>query len=101
MASSTSPSDLPSHAMGHHTGAVVQTTSKFPFRWWGINSTLPGKHQLRRPSKPYSPEEAALDASESRDENSGSYADSTRSASFPTDGNKIMTRFAVVMSAKP
>jgi hypothetical protein len=39
-----------------------QTTSKFPFRWWGVNSALSGKHQLRRPSEPYSTEEEALDA---------------------------------------
>jgi hypothetical protein len=58
--------------------SLTQTTSKFPFRWWGVHSTLLGKHQLYRPSVPHSPEEAALDALESRDENSGSYADSTR-----------------------
>jgi hypothetical protein len=28
----------------------LQTTSKFPFRWWGVNSTLSGKHQLHKGS---------------------------------------------------
>jgi hypothetical protein len=39
-------------------------------------------------------EEEVLDTLESRVEHSWGYADPTRSASFPTDGNKIMTRFA-------
>jgi hypothetical protein len=71
----------------------LQTTSKFPFCWWGINSTLSGRRQLDGPSGPHSAEDEALNASESRHENPRGYADSTRSASFPTDGNKIMTRF--------
>jgi hypothetical protein len=40
---------------------VLQTTSKFSFRWWGVHSTLSGKHQLHRPSGPHSTEEEALD----------------------------------------
>jgi hypothetical protein len=39
-----------------------QTTSKFPFRWWGVNSTLSGKHQLHRPPGRHNTEEEALDA---------------------------------------
>jgi hypothetical protein len=73
-----------------------QTTSKFPFRWWGVNSTLSGRHQFNGQPGPRSAEEEALDASESRDEKSRGYADSTRSASFPTDVNKIMTRFGTL-----
>jgi hypothetical protein len=72
---------------------IIQTASKFPFRWWGVNSTLSGKHHFHRLSGPRSTEEEVLDALESRAENLWGYADSTRSASFPTDGNKIMTRF--------
>jgi hypothetical protein len=44
-----------------------QTASKFPFRWWGVNSTLPGRHPLNRPPEPHSVEAAALDVSGSRD----------------------------------
>ena len=42
--------------------ALVQTASKFPFRWWGVNSTLPGKHQLDRTPGPRSTAEETLDA---------------------------------------
>jgi hypothetical protein len=73
----------------------LQTTSKFPFHWWGMNSTLSSRHQLNRPPGPHRVEGEALDVSVSGDENPQVYADSTRSASFPTDGNKIMTRFAI------
>jgi hypothetical protein len=44
--------------------------------------------------RPQRAEEGTLNASESKDANPRGYADSTRSASFPTDGNKIMARFA-------
>jgi hypothetical protein len=74
-----------------YRGEGPQTTSKFPFRWWGVNSTLSGRHQLNGQPEPHSTEGEALDASESRDGNSVGYADSTRSASFPTGVNKIMT----------
>jgi hypothetical protein len=43
-----------------------QTASKFSFRWWGVNPTLSGKHQLHRPLGPHSTEEEALGALESR-----------------------------------
>jgi hypothetical protein len=38
---------------GRHVGRR-QTTSKFPFRWWGVNSTLFGKHQLEGLPEPHS-----------------------------------------------
>jgi hypothetical protein len=44
-----------------------QTTSKFPFRWWGVHTTLSGRHQLNGQPEPHSAEEKALYASESRD----------------------------------
>jgi acetyl esterase/lipase len=72
----------------------LQTASKFLFRQWGAHSTLSDRHQLDEPSGPHRAEEGTLDASESRDAKPQGYADSTRSASLPTDGNKIMTRFA-------
>jgi hypothetical protein len=51
---------------------------------WGVNSTLSDIHQLDEPPGPHSAEEEALDTSESRYSNPWSYADPTRSASFPT-----------------
>ena len=45
----------------------AQITSKFPFRWWGVNSALSGSYQLNGQPGPHSAEEEALDASESRD----------------------------------
>jgi hypothetical protein len=72
----------------------LQTTSKFPFRWWGINPTLSNRHQLNEPPGSHRAEEGTPDASESKDANPRCYADSIRSASFPSDRNKIMTRFA-------
>jgi hypothetical protein len=60
-------------------------------RLMGMNSTLSGRHQLNGQLGPHSTEEGTPDSSESRDKNPQGYADSTRSASFPTDGNKIMT----------
>ena len=39
-----------------------QTASKFPFRWWGMNSTLSGRHQLNGQLRPHSAEEGPLDA---------------------------------------
>jgi hypothetical protein len=76
-----------------------QTTSKFPFRWWGVNSTLSGRHQLDGQPRPHSAEEEAHKASESNDENPRGWADSTRSASFPAGGKVIMTRFARTSSS--
>ena len=51
------------------------------------------RYQLNEPPGPHSAQNEALDVPEPRYANSWSYADSTRSASLPTDGNKIMTRF--------
>src|SRR5262249_55140338 len=34
--------------------AIEQTAAKFPFRWWGINSTFSGRHQLDEPPRPHS-----------------------------------------------
>jgi hypothetical protein len=76
-------------------GRLKQTASKFPFRWWGAHSVLSDRHQLDEPLGPHRTEEGTLDASEPRDANPKGYADSTRSASLPTDGNKIMTRFGL------
>jgi hypothetical protein len=70
-----------------------QTASKFPFHWWGVNPALSGRHQLNGPPGPHSVEEGNRDASDARDANPRGYANRTRSASFPTDGNKIMTQF--------
>jgi hypothetical protein len=33
---------------------LEQTASSFPFRWWGMNSTLSGTHQLDEPPRPHS-----------------------------------------------
>ena len=71
----------------------LQTASKFSFHWWGANSTLSDRHQLDEPPAPHSVQNEAIDVPEPRHAKSWSYADSTRSASFPTNGNKIMTRF--------
>jgi hypothetical protein len=70
------------------------TKSQFPFRWWGAHPTLSDRHQLDEPSGPHGAEEGIFGASESRNANPRGYADSTRSAAFPTDGNTMMTRFA-------
>ena len=45
----------------------VQTASKFPFHWWGVNPALSGRHQLNGPPGPHSVEEGDLDASEAGD----------------------------------
>ena len=74
-------------------GVSLSTTSQFPFRWWGANPTLSDRHQLDEPPGPHSAQHEALAVPKPRYVNSRGYAGSTRSASFPTDGNKIMTRF--------
>jgi hypothetical protein len=43
-------------------GQIGQTASKFPFRWWGMNSTVSGRHQLNGQLRPHSAEEGPLDA---------------------------------------
>ena len=58
------------------------------------------KQQLDEPPGPHSAQNAALDVPKPRYANSRAYAGSTRSASFPTDGNKIMTRFEVLLCTK-
>jgi hypothetical protein len=35
-------------------GSPVPTTSTFPFRWWGVHSTLCGIHQLEGRPEPHS-----------------------------------------------
>jgi hypothetical protein len=52
--------------VGSDERLASQTTSKFPFCWWGMNSTLSDKHQFDEPLGPHSKEEETLDASESR-----------------------------------
>jgi len=71
-------------------GAALVTTS---FTLVGVNSTLPGIHQLDKPPGPHRAADEALDARESRYANPKGYMDSTRSASFPTDVNNVLTRF--------
>jgi hypothetical protein len=71
----------------------AQTASKFPFRWWGANSTLSDRHQLDEPPVPHSAQNEALNVPESRYANSRGYTDLVRSASFPTRVNGILARF--------
>src|SRR6266850_2143459 len=52
-----------------------------------------GNHQLDDPPGPHSAQNEALAVPKPRCAHSRGYAGSTRSASFPTDGNQIMTRF--------
>lgn len=70
-------------ALASRTGEIPwarHTASKILFRWWGFNSTLSDRHRRNRSPGPDRAEETALDASESRDESSQSYTDSTRPA---------------------
>jgi hypothetical protein len=46
--------------------------------WWGVNSTLPGIHQLDEHPGPHGAQEEALNALESKYANLRGYADSTR-----------------------
>jgi hypothetical protein len=73
----------------------VQTASKFPFRWWGANSTLSDRYQLDELPGPYSTQNEVLDISELRYANARDYAGLVRSASFPTGVNGILARFAL------
>src|SRR6266540_5281725 len=54
---------------------------------------LPVIRQLDEPLWPHSAEHKALHARESRYASPKGYIDSTRSASFPTDVNNVLTRF--------
>jgi len=58
-----------------------------------MKPTVFGIQQLDEPPGPHSAEDEALDARESMYANPKGYIDSTRSASFPTDVNNVLTRF--------
>jgi hypothetical protein len=82
---------LPAHVVEHVTREDEIIADE-----GGTNSTLSDRHQLDEPPAPHNVQNEAIDVPEPRYAKSWSYADSTRSASFPTDGNKIMTRFGTV-----
>jgi hypothetical protein len=89
------PADLLLVSISFHgqTDLRYQTVSKFPFHWWGANSTLPGRHQLDEPPGLHSAQNEVLDVPELRYANSRGCTNLGRSASFPAGANKIMTRF--------
>src|SRR5262245_50869303 len=66
-----------------------QTTSRFPFRWCGMDTALSGISQLDAPPGLHSAQEEALDASESRYANPRGYADPIQSTYVRTGVNKI------------
>jgi hypothetical protein len=68
--------------------------SQHPLRQCGVNSTVFGKHPLDQPPGPSNAEEWALKARESTDVNPMGYVGPTRSASFRTNVNNVLTRFA-------
>src|SRR5215475_3649021 len=72
----------------------AQPSSRHPLLWWGMNSTLFGKYPLGPDPEPHGASSRALNAHESKDGNSPGYVDPTRSASFPTEVNNVVTRFA-------
>jgi DDE domain len=67
---------------------IIQMSSPTP-----TNLVAARIHQLDEPLRSHSVQEEALDESESRYANPQGYADSTRSASLPTDVNNVLTRF--------
>jgi transposase len=82
-------------------GVTPQTASKFPFRWWGANSTLSDRHQLDERPGPHSAPNEALDVPESKCANLWGYTNLVRSASFPTGVNEIVTRFGHRIPMQP
>jgi hypothetical protein len=58
-----------------------------------VNSTLFGKHQLDQPPEPHGTQEWVLKAREPTGVNPMGYVGPTRSASFPTDVDNVLTRF--------
>jgi hypothetical protein len=73
--------------------AETQSSSGLPLRWWGVKPTLSGIYQLDEQPEPHSAQEEILEAPASTHVNPRGYTDPTRSASFPTDVNNVLTRF--------
>jgi hypothetical protein len=67
------------------------TKSPHPLLWWGTNSTVLGKHPLDQHLEPHGASSRALNACESTDGNPPGYVGPTRSASFPTEVNNVVT----------
>jgi hypothetical protein len=74
-------------------GMLGQPSPRHPLLWWGINSTLLGKYPLDQHPEPQGPSSRALNACESTRVNPIRYGGPTRSASFPTEVNEVLTWF--------
>jgi hypothetical protein len=68
--------------------------TRHPLLWWGMNSTLFGKYPLDQHPEPHGTSSSTLNACESMCVKPIGYIGPTRSASFPTDVNNALTRFA-------
>ncbi len=82
-----------SQALQCSEGVRGQPTSQHPLRWWGVNSTLFGKHPLDQHPELHEVQEKAPKARGPICVNPIGYVGPTRSASFPTDVNNVLTRF--------
>ena len=71
----------------------IQPSSRHPLLWWGMNSTVFGKYPLDQRPEPHGASSRALNACESTCVNPTGYVGPTRSASFPTEVNNVLTRF--------
>ena len=79
------PHDLPVLTRNSSAGLVrrrlaVQTTSRFPIHWWGMNSTLSGMHQFNEPPGPHRGTRKPSTCKNLRSLNLHGYADSVQSA---------------------
>jgi hypothetical protein len=72
-----------------------EASPEHPILWWGMKPTVSGKYPLDQHPEPRGASSRALHARESTDGNPPSYVGPTRSASFPTEVNNVVTRFAL------
>src|SRR5687768_14720062 len=89
-------SSLPLHYVAPKNCRIdfPQPSPRHPLLWWGMNSTLFGKYPLDQHPEPHGTSSSTLNACESMCVNPIGYIGPTRSASFPTEVNDVLTWFA-------
>jgi hypothetical protein len=73
--------------------AAVQPSPRHPLLWWGMNSTLLGEYRLDQHPQPHGVPSRVRNACESTYVNPTGYVSPTRSASFRTEVNDVLTWF--------
>jgi hypothetical protein len=73
---------------------TIQTTSRLPLHWWGMHSTVSGRHQFNEPPGPHRGMRKPSTCEHLRSLHLCGDADSARLASLPIDVGEIVTWFA-------